>query len=508
MSLNALDLFSFLGFVALVIGVSLYAGRKEESSDDYFLAGRGLPWWLIGFSLIASNISTEHFVGMAGRGYELGLAIASYEWMAAVTLVIVGIFFLPKFLRAGIYTIPQYLEIRFGRTTRTIMAVFMMLAYVFVALATVLYAGALAIEQIFGLGTVKAIWLIGLLAGAYTIYGGLKAVVWSDLIQGIALLIGGLVVTVIAIDRVGGMGAFLTNHADRLHTVLPWNHSEMPWVAVFVGGLWIPNLFYWGLNQFITQRTLAAKSLADGQRGIYLAAALKLTIPFIIIFPGIAATELFADQITVADQAYAVLIRELLPAGLTGIMFAALFGAVMSSLDSMLNSAATIFTIDVYQTHVAPDAPQKQLVRVGRVATGVLVVVGCLWAPIVANAGSIFQYIQMFWGFISPAIVAVFLFGLYSKRTPSFAASGALLLGIPIYGTLLWMLPDIAFLHHMMITFVALSIWLAIMTQMRPSDYDFVLEIDSGLDLAPARYGNIMGGLVVATVVGLYVVFY
>jgi SSS family solute:Na+ symporter len=445
---------------------------------------------------------------MAGRGYDLGMAIASYEWMAAVTLVIVGLFFLPTFLKAGIYTMPEYLEIRFGRTTRTIMAVFMMLAYVFVALATVLYAGALAIEQIFGLGTTPAIWLIGLLAGAYTIYGGLKAVVWSDLIQGVALLLGGLLVTVIAIDRVGGLGAFLTNHADRLHTVLPWNHPEMPWVAVFVGGLWIPNLFYWGLNQFITQRTLGAKSLANGQKGIFFAAAIKLVIPFIIIFPGIAATELFADQIAVPDQAYAVLIRELLPVGLTGIMFAALFGAVMSSLDSMLNSAATIFTIDVYKTHVAPEASQKRLVRVGRIATGVLVVVGCLWAPIVSNAGSIFQYIQMFWGFISPGIVAVFLFGLYNKRTPMFAASGALLLGIPIYGGLLWALPNVAFLHHMMITFLVLCAWLAASTVLRPTESDFVLTLDSGLDLEPAKYGGLMGGAVVAAAAVLYAFFW
>ena len=508
MPFGTLDLLTFLGFIAVVIGVSLYASRKEETSDDYFLAGRALPWWLIGFSLIASNISTEHFVGMAGRGADIGLAIASYEWMAAVTLVIVGTFFLPRFLRAGIYTIPQYLEIRYSSSTRTIMAVFMMLAYVFVAMATVLYAGALAIEQIFGIETTLSIWLIGLLAGAYTIYGGLKAVVWSDLLQGAALLLGGLLITVLALRQVGGLSAFLTSQQDKLHTVLPWNHPEMPWLAVFVGGLWIPNLFYWGLNQFICQRTLAAKSLADGQRGIYLAAAVKLVIPFIIIFPGIMAAELYGAQIAVPDQAYPVLMRELLPAGLTGIMFAALFGAVMSSLDSMLNSAATIFTIDVYQRHLNPDAHQHRLVKVGRVATAVLVVVACLWGPLVARAGSIFQYIQMFWGFISPAIVSVFLFGLYSPRTPARAASGALIMGIPVYGLLLWLLPNVAFLHHMMITFLVVSAWLALSTKLTPRPAPFVLETESGLDLEPARNGRWFGGAIVATVVGLYVVFF
>ncbi len=278
MSFQPLDIAAFIGFLAIVVGVSLYASRGKHDATDYFLAGRNLPWWLIGFSLIASNISTEHFVGMAGRGYELGLAIASYEWMAAVTLVLVGLFFLPRFLQAGIYTIPEYLEFRYDLRTRTLMAAFIMAAYVFVALATVLYSGALALESIFGIDTVAGIWLIGILAGGYTIYGGLKAVVWSDLIQGVALLLGGVVVTVLGFQAIGGVERFLEVADGKLHTVLPWNHTEMPWLAVFIGGLWIPNLFYWGLNQFITQRTLAARSLADGQRGLLAASRTNSSI--------------------------------------------------------------------------------------------------------------------------------------------------------------------------------------------------------------------------------------
>ena len=385
MTFQPLDLAAFAGFLLLVVGVSLYASRGRRDAAGYFLAGRNLPWWLIGFSLIASNISTEHFVGMAGRGYDLGLAIASYEWMAAVTLVLVGLFFLPRFLAAGIYTIPEYLEFRYDVRTRTLMAGFILAAYVLVALATVLYSGALALESIFGLDTGTGIWLIGILAGGYTIYGGLKAVVWSDLIQGVALLLGAVLVTVLGFRAIGGIGPFLEAADGKLHTVLPFNHPEMPWLAVFIGGLWIPNIFYWGLNQFITQRTLAARSLADGQRGLFLAGFIKLFIPFIIIFPGIMAAELFADQVTNPDQAYPVMMRELLPAGLTGIMFAALFGAVMSSLDSMLNSAATIFSVDLYKRHLRPEASSRRLMVVGRVTTGVLVVVACLWAPVVAR---------------------------------------------------------------------------------------------------------------------------
>jgi SSS family solute:Na+ symporter len=506
--LNIIDLVTFAGFIALVIGVSLYASRRQASGRDYFLAGRSLPWWLIGFSLIASNISTEHFVGMAGRGYELGLAIASYEWMAAVTLVVVGIFFLPRFLSSGIYTIPEFLEYRYSAAPRTLMSIYIILAYVFVALATVLYSGALALEAIFGIETVVGIWLIGVLAGAYTIYGGLKAVVWSDLIQGSALILGGLLVTVLALSAVGGIDAFLELGGDRLHTVLPANHPEMPWVAVFIGGLWIPNLFYWGLNQFITQRTLAARSLADGQRGIMLAAAIKLFIPFIIVFPGIMAAALYSEQIDIADQAYPILIRELLPNGLAGIMFAALFGAVMSSLDSLLNSAATIFTMDIYKRHLRPEAPPASLIRVGRISTGILVAVGCLWAPAVASAGSVFTYIQMFWGFISPGIVTVFVVGLLWKKAPPAAATGAMVLGVPVYGALLWLYPEVAFLHHMAITFLVLVGFMVIVTLVRPLPEPRVLPVTEEIDLRTTSGIRWAGAAIVGATCGLYAVFW
>ena len=509
MTFQPLDIAAFAGFLALVVGVSLYASRGRHDAAGYFLAGRNLPWWLIGFSLIASNISTEHFVGMAGRGYDLGLAIASYEWMAAVTLVLVGLFFLPRFLRAGIYTIPEFLEYRYDVRTRTLMAAYIMAAYVLVALATVLYSGALALESIFGLDVGAGIWLIGILAGGYTIYGGLKAVVWSDLIQGVALLLGGVLVTVLGFRAIGGVEPFLAAAEGKLHTVLPWNHPEMPWLAVFVGGLWIPNIFYWGLNQFITQRTLAARSLADAQRGIFLAGFLKLLIPFIIVFPGIMAAELFADQVSNPDQAYPVMMRELLPAGLTGLMFAALFGAVMSSLDSMLNSAATIFSVDLYQRHLRPGASSRRLMTVGRVTTAVLVVVGCLWAPLVARAGSVFEYIQMFWGFISPGIVAAFLFGLFVPRTPPLAAFGGMVLGVPVYGLLLWQLPEVAFLHHMAITFTVIGVFMATVTRVRPLPEARALRrSEGGVELTPAPGARFWAGGVIAGAGVLYVIFW
>jgi SSS family solute:Na+ symporter len=515
MALTTVDIIAFVGFLAIVIGISLYASRKEDTSEDYFLAGRNLSWWLIGFSLIASNISTEHFVGMAGRGYELGLAIASYEWMAAVTLVVVALWFLPKFLRSGIYTIPEYLEYRYNSTARAVMAGFMMVAYIFVALAAVLYSGALALNSIFGIPIVLGIWLIGVLAGIYTIYGGLKAVVWSDLLQGSALLLGGIFVTILGFIAVGGVGSFFAQASGKLHTVLPWNHGEMPWVAVFIGGLWIPNLFYWGLNQFITQRTLGAKSLAQGQKGILFAAGLKLLIPFIIVFPGIMAYQLFgvAHQffginMPAADQAYPFMIKQLLPIGLRGIMFSALFGAVMSSLDSMLNSASTIFTIDLYKRHWKKDASSHKLVTVGRIMTGVFVIVGCLWAPVVAGFGSVFKYIQMIWGFISPGIVAAFVFGILVRKAPAAAGIGAMILGAPIYGLCLWLMPDVAFLHHMAITFIILLLYMAAVTWWKPLTEPKTMPVNNKIDLTTMPSVKLWGAVVVIATAILYIIFW
>jgi SSS family solute:Na+ symporter len=508
MALSLWDGITFVLFLVVVIGVSLYASRKEDDSADYFLAGRKLTWWLIGFSLVASNISTEHFVGMAGAGFgSAGLAIASYEWIAAITMVVMGLFLLPIFLRLGIFTMPEFLEHRYGGAARALMAVYMMTAYVVVAIAAVLYSGALGIQAIFGLDLTAGIWLIGVMAGLYTIYGGLKAVVWSDLLQGSALIAGGAVVAVLGFRRVGGVSAFLADNADKLHVGLPADHPDIPWTALLLG-IWIPNFFYWGFNQFITQRTLGARSLRDGQMGLVLAAAIKLIIPFIIVFPGIMAFQLFRDQITVGDQAYPVLIKNLLPAGLRGFLFAALFGAVMSSLDSMLNSASTIYTMDIYKRYIRRDAKAKQIVRTGRIATACFVVAGCLLAPLPGKFSGVYHYIQMVWGFISPGIVAVFVFGLIFRRAPQSAAVAAMVLGVPVYGLLLWLLPDTAFLNHMAVTFAILLAVMAAVTVVRPLSVPAQLSADTTFDLRSSRLARWAGALVILLTVLLYVVFW
>lgn len=540
MDFSTFDIIAFIGFIALVIGVSLYAGRKEETEEDYFLAGRGLTWWLIGLSLIASNISSEHFVGMSGKGFgRVGLAIASYEWMAAVTLVIVAVFFLPRFLRAGIYTIPEYLEYRFSRGARTLMAMYMMVFFVVVTLATVLYSGSLALYSIFGINKILGIWLIGGIAGLYTVYGGLKAVVWSDLIQASALIIGGLVVMFLSFEVFGiefgqdilagsnggrlaainaGITKFFEVAGNKLHTVLPADDPELPWTAVFIGGLWIPNLYYWGLNQFITQRTLAAKNLAEGQKGILFGATLKLLIPFIVVFPGIMAFYLYGDEVIAAtgtaDGAYPYLLKEVLPVGFFGVMFAALFGAVLSTIDSLLNSASTIYTMDIHKPFFSKNADHKQLVRVGRYTTLGLVIVGCLWAPIVGSFDSLYDYIQKFWGLIQPGILAAFLFGILWKKVPAKAIMGGMILNIPVYGALLWWdstLPEnekIAFLQYMLITFAIISVYIIIYTLISPRKEEIKMPVKNDYDLKISPLVKVWGAIVFVATAVLYILFF
>jgi SSS family solute:Na+ symporter len=519
MVLNWFDIMTFVAFFAIVLSVSMIKSRREESSEDYFLAGRGLKWYLIGSSIVAANISTEQFVGMSGQGAgNVGLAVSGYQLLGAVTIVFVALFFLPRFLRAGIYTMPEYLEYRYNALTRGIMAFYTIVIYISVTITAVLYSGALTLHTIFGMNLVAAVWLIGLIAAIYTTWGGLKAVVWADLFQGSALLLGGLLTMVLGFIQIGGIGPFLEANADRLHMVLPADHPEIPWTALVIG-LWIPNFYYCGLNQFIVQRTLAAKSLRQGQLGIIFAAALWLIVPFAIVFPGIMAVQLYGNQLTTPDKAYPTLICNLVPQGLRGLILAALAAAVVSSLASMLNSASTIFTMDLCKRCWLKDISQKSLVLMGRVMTVVFVLVGCLVAPQLTHPqfGGIFKYIQEFQGFISPGILAAFVFGFIFKYAPASAGVAALLLNAPIYGLLYIFcagtfesvtIVKIAFLNRMAITFVMIIIVMALITIFKPLPQPRVMPVTQDIDMTRAPAVVWLGAAVIAAVVAFYVIFW
>ncbi|MCF7973261.1 MAG: solute:sodium symporter family transporter [Phycisphaerae bacterium] len=510
MDLNAFDVIVFVGFFVVVIGTSLFKSRKESSSEDYFLAGRGLTWWLIGISIVAANISTEQFVGMAGQGAgSVGLAVSNWQLFGSVGIVIIAFTLLPRFLKAGIYTMPEFLEYRYNSTTRAIMAVTTVVIYVAVLLAAVLFSGALTLRTIFGLSLVKGVWLIGLIAAGYTAWGGLKAVAWADLFQGGGLLIGGVTIFFLALKACGGWDAFALANADKLHMILPPDHEGLPWTGVF-SGMWIVLVYYCGLNQFIVQRNLAARTLRDGQLGVIFAGALWLLVPFAIVMPGIMSFQLYGDQMASPDEAFPMLIRNLVPSGLKGFMFAAIAGAVISSLASMLNSASTIFTMDVYQRMFDRQASQKRLLLLGRVMTLVFMVIGCLVAPQLDDPkyGGVFQYIQQFQGYIWPGVVAAFLFGMMVHNAPGMAGAAALISGPVIYGIFQKLAGDLHFLIQVGVTFQLVLLIMGLITFCRPLDKPKDLPVREDIEIETAPEVKVIGGLVIAAVVVFYIIFW
>ena len=699
-----IDAIVFFGFLFMVVFIGITMSRKgQDSGESYFLAGRGLGWWLIGFSLIAANISTEQFVGMSGQAAgNLGLAIASYEWIAAVTLVIVGIFFLPRFLKAGIYTIPEFLEHRYNKSARAIMSLSMMFVLVFVTSTTVIYSGAkpylvffkdvditlkLADSTLFvgnPLTLATLGWIIGIIAASYVFLGGLKACAWADLLQGSALIVCGGAILYFALGALGkadvqtmttamqvmdikqetiaetvpklvdapAIERFQELNRHKLRMNLPWTDGTLPITALFFG-IWIPNLYYWGLNQYIMQRTLGAQSLSQGQKGIVFAAFLKLLIPFIVIFPGIIAFNLFhsdmkearqeelfgkeylkfqkylvaevdrgekvpgqdivrlnemknaglqksmeknrefkllfefddkfaafesgaaielikfdaellgmkeipvmdvSDPATLTaamkaikkankdrglmdelafskqqtgydyDAAFPLLMTKLVPSGgMTGFVLAALLGAIISSLAAMLNAASTVFTMDIYKEYVHKRASEWMLVAVGRFCVIFFVVVACLIAPHLDNPkfGGIFTFIQEFQGFISPGILAAFLFGFVVKRPCKWSATVALLLNPAIYGGLMFFQTRIdpdeqqllsviftPFLNRMAISMLIVLFVMILMTLMWPNRDEHIKEVTSNLDLQPSYIAIFVGILVIVITIAFYVYFW
>ena len=460
-SFETLDYGIFAIYAVLILGVGLWVSRNKKgetkSTEDYFLASKSLPWWAIGASLIAANISAEQFIGMSGSGFAGGLAIATYEWMAALTLIVVGKFFLPIFIKKEIYTIPEFVEKRFSSQLKTILAVFWIGLYVFVNLASVLYLGGLALQTILGVDMITAIIGLAAFAAAYSLYGGLSAVAWTDIIQVVVLVLGGFVTTYLALDTVsggdgffGGLVKIYDSVPERFDMILEKSNPEymnLPGIGVLIGGMWIANLYYWGFNQYIIQRTLAAKSLAESQKGILFAAGLKMIIPIIVVIPGIAAYVIVNDpsllsslgdagmanipSASQADKAYPWLMQ-FLPTGLKGLAVAALAAAIVSSLASMLNSTATIFTMDIYKQLIKKNSSESETVNVGRLSAFVALIIASIMAPLLGGIDQAFQFIQEYTGIVSPGILSVFLLGLFWKKTSNKGAIYGALASIPI----------------------------------------------------------------------------
>ena len=486
MTFNVLDYGILIGYMFLILGIGLWVSREKKgekkNASDYFLAGKGLPWWVIGASLIASNISAEQFIGMSGSGFAIGMGIASYEFMAAITLIIVAVFFLPIFLKMGIYTMPEFLEQRYDKRVKTTMAIFWLAVFVFVNLASILYLGALTIKNVMFEGkdllimgqSVDPLWfgivVLGLFSAAYSIYGGLKSVAVTDVVQVVFLIGGGLFTTYVALQFLGDNGsAFdgfvkLTEKApEKFDMILSKDnpqYSNLPGLSVLIGGMWIANLYYWGCNQYIIQRALAAKSIKEAQSGLAFAGILKLLLPLIVVIPGIVAFVITSDptnahynEISKPDAAYPWLLHNFVPNGVKGLAFAALVAAIVSSLASMMNSISTIFTMDIYNGYIKKDASQTHLVKVGRITAGVALLIAIPVAIMLQNLDQAFQFIQEFTGFVSPGALAIFLLGFFWKRA---TANGALLaaLGTFVFSFILKVAtPELPFMDRMMIVF-------------------------------------------------------
>ena len=508
MNISTTDIIVFSAYCLLILCIGLYVSRekkgKVKSAEDYFLAGKSLPWWAIGASLIAANISAEQFIGMSGSGFALGLAIASYEWMAAITLLIVGKYFLPIFIEKGLYTIPEFIEKRFSTELKTILAIFWIALFVFVNLTTVLYLGGLALDTVMGTGDgsilINSIIGLALFAAAYSLWGGLAAVAWTDVVQVIVLIFGGLMMTYFALvnladggSAIDGLKYVYETVPERFSMILSKGEIitpngndawfDLPGLAVLIGGMWVANLYYWGFNQYIIQRTLAAKSLEEGQKGIAFAAFLKLLIPIFVVLPGIivyvmnldASGSLAVESLDqgfigangsiVNDNAAPWLIKEVIPVGLKGLILAALAAAIVSSLASMVNSTSTIFTMDIYKSIINKKADDKSLVTVGRVAGLVALIIAILIAPQLKSLGQVFQYIQEYTGVVSPCILAVFLKGVFYKKASNNGAIWGVISSIPIamyfkvgpngWSDLSVFTHDIPFMNQMLITCLA-----------------------------------------------------
>lgn len=531
-------------YAVALFSIAWWVSREPEghskTTEDYFLAGRALPWWAIGASLIAANISAEQIIGMSGEGYRIGLAIAAYEWQAALILIIVAVFFLPIFLKREIYTMPQFLEQRFGNTVKVTMSVYWLALYTFVNLAAVLWLGSLAVNSLTGLPYFWGMAALAAFAYAYSVYGGLKAVALTDIIQVVLLISGGLFIAYLTLGMIGGETGVIGGF-NRLVTELPakfelifepsdTGYATLPGIWTLLGGMWILHFSYWGFNQYIIQRALGAKDLPEAQKGLVFAAALKVIMPLVVVLPGIAAAMLAAPEFakidpaildgTVctgvagaetcgkSDRAYAEVMK-LVPSGVRGLIFAALIAAIVSSLASMMNSIATIFTMDIYED-ARPERPEKHYVMVGRITALAAIALALLVAqPLLGSLESAFQFIQKYTGFIAPGIVAVFLMGMFWRRTTE-AGAMAVILGSLVYSIIgdAVMPSAFPFVITIIVVFLACLLTGAVVSVFTPApSSEQPVDLD-GIDFSTTSTFKVAALLVIMALVAIYAAYW
>jgi len=541
-----LDIVIFVVYLLGIVALGLYMSRTkdgvEKTAEDYFLASKSLPWWAIGTSLIAANISAEQMIGMSGQAFGMGIAIASYELMAAATLIIVGKYFLPIFIEKKLFTIPQFVKERYSDELKTILAIFWLFLFTFVNLSTVLLLGAMALDTIIGTGD-KSLLMYGiiglaLISAAYSLYGGLTAVAWTDVVQVVLLILGGIITTYLACSNLTPSGGFVegvqhiySTLPEKFHMILGRDHpmyKELPGIAVLVGGMWVANLYYWGFNQYIIQRALAAKDIKEAQKGLVLAGFLKILIPFIVVIPGIAAYSYYAGGAGTSvvegvsnalqvdnppfqanDNAYPWLIKNLIPTGFKGLVVAALAAAIISSLASMMNSISTIFTMDIYQQYINKNASSKTTVNVGRISAAVALVIAMIIAPMLANGRGIFNVIQEYTAVVSPGILAVFMLGLFYKKANNKGAITGILFSIVFALVLKFSGLGLPWMHETSLVFVITCLVIAGVSYVSGKGLDdqYAIKTDGSTFTTSSAF-NISSFIILLILAFLYAAFW
>ncbi len=547
-----IGILSFIGFTSMVAIISYFATRStdETSSDGYFLGGRSLTAGVIAGSLLLTNLSTEQIVGLNGSAYKDGLSVMAWETLAAIAIVVTAIFLLPRYLKGGLTTVPQFLANRFDVSTKTITSALFLTGYVVVLLPVILYSGSVAISGMFNVpellnvsdktALVICIWGIGIIGSIYAVFGGLKAVAVSDSINAIGLIVGGILIPIFGLMAVGDGSVF--NGLETLMSANPERFDstgepgqEVPFETIFTG-MMLVQLFYWGTNQQIIQRALAAKSLAEGQKGLLLASFLKILGPIILVLPGMIAYYYFEGGLASSDLAYPELVRAVLPKPLIGFFAAVLFGAILSSFNSVLNSSVTLFGIDIYKQHINKEAPEKTVVRYGKIFGIILALAAMFIAPMIANAGSLFNYLQEINGIYSIPILTIIVIGYTTKRVPAIAAKIGILSGSILYIISQFILqPRLVgnaleearasgvsdpsalalveadayphYLHVMAILFLANIGIMLLIGKFRPRATAYVQEYTQQVEITPYKYVKQAGTIIVLIVVGIYIYF-
>jgi len=524
-----IDWIVFFTYATIIVALGLWVSRtkkgQQKTSQDYFLANRSLPWWAIGSTLLAANISAEHFIAMSGSGYAVGLAIAAYEWIAAAVLILVAKYFLPVFIEKKIYTMPQFLTQRYDKRVSTSLAVFWILVYIFINITAVIYLGALAMERIIGLPLVYGVILFSSFSALYSLWGGMKAVAWTDVFNVFVLILGGLITTAFALNAlsdgngiIAGFSELLERAPQKFHMIIEKGtvsvpdgkggmkdaFNDLPGLGVVIGSMWLTNIGFWGFNQFIIQRGLAGKSLKEAQHGVVFAGYLKLLVPLLVVIPGIAVFAL-GIKLGKSDEAYPWLIANIVPVGISGLSLAAIAAAAVSSISSLVNSTSTIFTIDIYKSFLNKNASEKQLVTTGRITALAALLIATAVAPQLRTLDQAYQYIQEYTGYIYPGTFLIFFCGLFWRKASANAALWTAILTIPLGILFKVISPEMPFILRIGYVFIVLSF---VMIGLSLLDRNHTIDNIQNAELARRRINSGTRMIVFAALTGIIMAFF